>query len=79
MNKVMTEAEQEKKEHDVRCIIDDAITSLMLEGMKRESALSLLAFQSIIRMDSEAKLRDLLRSIEDRLAVEEDDERDEDA
>jgi hypothetical protein len=72
MTKVMTEAEQEKKTHDVRCIVEDAITSLMLEGMKRESALALLAFQSIIRMDSEVKLRDLLRSIEERLAATED-------
>jgi hypothetical protein len=67
MNKAMT-AEQEKI-HDVRCIIENSITNLMLEGMKRESALALLAIQSIVRLDSEAKLRDLLRLKRDSLRL----------
>jgi hypothetical protein len=74
MNKAITKEWMAKKESSVKDIIDDSITNLMLEGMKRESALALLAFQCIIRMDDKVKLRSLLKSIEDRLDGPDDDE-----
>jgi hypothetical protein len=74
MNKAFTKEMMDKKEYDVRCIIEDAITNLVLQGMKHESALSLLAFQCIIRMDDTAKLRSLLEAIEERLDGPDDED-----
>jgi hypothetical protein len=74
MNKAMTKEWMDKKEFDVKAIVEDSITNLVLQGMKRESALALLAFQSIIRMDDTAKLRGLLKLIEDRLDGPDDED-----
>jgi hypothetical protein len=74
MNKAMTKEWMDKKEFDVKAIVEDSITNLVLQGMKRESALALLAFQSIIRMDDTAKLRSLLKLIEDRLDGPDDED-----
>jgi len=63
----------EKKEFDVITTVEDSITNLVLLGMKRKSALSLLVTQAAIRMDNAADVREVLRSIESGL-VDDDDE-----
>jgi hypothetical protein len=78
MNKSITKEWAEKKEFDVKAIIEDSITNLMLQGLKRESALSLLVIQSIIRIRDPAELRRLIKFIEERLDDDDDDD-DEDA
>ena len=55
-------------------IVERAIASLMVIGMTNEGALSLLMTQAAIRMQDTAKLRCLLKSIEDGLPVEGDDD-----
>jgi hypothetical protein len=74
---MMSKEWMEKKTFDVINIVEDAITSLILQGMKRDGALSLLMTQAAIRMEDNAKLRKILKSIEDGL-VDDDDEGDDD-
>ncbi len=69
----MDNAAIEKKQFDVRTIIEDAITSLMLQGMTRDAALSLLAFQTLIRMDSETQAMEVMESVK-RFIVDDDDD-----
>jgi hypothetical protein len=76
MTKAMTKEWMDKKEFDVVTIVEDAISSLVLQGMKNESALSLLAIQSIIRMSDTTKLRGLIKLIEERLDEDDDDDDD---
>jgi hypothetical protein len=70
----MSKEWMEKKEFDVINIIEDAITSLILQGMKRDGALSLLMVQAAIRMEDNAKLRKILKSIEDGIVDGDDDD-----
>jgi hypothetical protein len=67
----MTKEWMGKKEFDVKTIVEDSITNLVLQGMKRESALSLLVIQSIIRIHDTAELRSLIKFIEGHL-IEDD-------
>jgi hypothetical protein len=60
----------------VRGIVERAIASLQAIGMTNEGALQLLAIQATIRMDDVAAVRCLLKSIEDGLPVEGDDDDD---
>jgi hypothetical protein len=71
MSKAMTKEWMDKKEFDVKAIVADSITNLVLQGMKRESALSLLVIQSIIRIHDTAELRSLIKFIEGHL-IEDD-------
>jgi hypothetical protein len=70
-----SEAEIEKKQYDVRTIIEDAITSLRMQGLTSQGALKLLMRQSAIRMDNAADLREVLKSIErDSSLLKKDDD-----
>jgi hypothetical protein len=73
MTKSMSKEWIEKKEFDVKAIVEDAITSLVLHGMLHENALALLATQAIIRMHDTENLRRLIKLIEDRLIVDDED------
>jgi len=72
-NRVMNEAEIEKKQFDVRAIIEDAITSLRMAGLTNQGALKLLMVQSAIRMDNAADVREVMASIESGLVEDGDD------
>src|SRR6266849_5255752 len=72
-NRVMNEAEIEKKQFDVRAIIEDAITSLRMAGLTKQGALKLLMVQSAIRMDNAADVREVMASIESGLVEDGDD------
>jgi len=72
----MSKEWMDKKEFDVIAIIEDTISSLILQGMKQESALALLAIQSIIRMRDTTKLRGLIKLIEEHLDEDDDDDDD---
>ncbi len=69
----MNEAEIEKKQFDVRAIIEDAITSLRMAGLTNQGALKLLMVQSAIRMDNAADVREVMASIESGLVEDGDD------
>ena len=75
---MISEEWKARKEFDVTHIVEDAITNLILQGMSRDSALSLLMIQSAIRMEDSVKLRRILKSIEDGLADDDDDDGDDD-
>ena len=60
----MDKATIERKQYDVKTIIEDAITSLVLQGMTYQGALNLLMIQSAIRMDNVADVREVIASIE---------------
>jgi hypothetical protein len=80
MSKAMTKEWIAKKEFDVITIVEDAVSSLVLQGMQHESALVLLATQSIVRMRDTTKLRGLTKLIEEHLDDDDDDDdNDEDA
>jgi len=80
MSKAMTKEWIAKKEFDVITIVEDAVSSLVLQGMQNESALVLLATQSIVRMRDTTKLRGLTKLIEEHLDDDDDDDdNDEDA
>ena len=58
------------KNNQVRAIIDRAVDELMAIGATRSVALSLLAFQSVIRLaldDDDAALLDLRRQINEEI------------
>jgi hypothetical protein len=71
---MMSKEWMEKKEFDVITTVEDSITNLVLLGMKRKSALSLLVTQAAIRMDNAADVREVLRSIESGLVDDDDDD-----
>jgi hypothetical protein len=71
---VMNEAEQDRKQHDVKAIIDDAIVSLIMQGLTNLSALKLLMIQAAIRIDNAADVREVLKSIADMLVDGDDDD-----
>jgi hypothetical protein len=75
---VMNKAEQDKKEFDVRAIIEDTITNLVMQGLTNLSALKLLMIQAAIRIDNAADVREVLKSIADMLVDDDDDEGDDD-
>jgi hypothetical protein len=56
-----------------RAIVDGAIADLVNIGMQREMALSLLAFQAAIRLESQFRLAglvvDVIELVEDRAAL----------
>jgi hypothetical protein len=73
----MNEAEIEKKQFDVKSIIDDTVVSLRMQGLTSQGALKLLMIQAAIRMDNVADVREVLKSISNML-VDGDDEDDDD-
>jgi hypothetical protein len=76
MSKVISEEWKAKKEFDVITIIEDSVENLMLQGMKREGALSLLAFQALIRMNDPAQAIDVMESVKKLITSDVDDDED---
>jgi hypothetical protein len=60
----LNEAEIERKQSDIKDIIDDAITSLVMQGLTNQGALRLLMTQCAVRMDDAAQVRSELKFIE---------------
>lgn len=70
----MTRAEYLALNVATRGVVERAVSALQAIGLSREGALSLLAIQASIRMDDQAKVRELIRDIKQHHGVNDDDD-----